>query len=76
MEYKDQQCLGLLVVELKRHREKRGGKGQRSRTSQVDSGSHVLRRITTLFSHITHDISQSKELHKWILEQAAGKWLQ
>ena len=46
MEYKDQRCLGLFLLELMRHREKL--------LKNTATQAHPQRTITTFFSPITH----------------------
>ena len=59
MEYENQWCLGLFLVERKRHREKL----LKNTTTQA----HPQRTITTFFSPITPTNATSNQgIHKWL----------
>ena len=61
MEYEDQRCLRLFLLELERHREKL------LKENNTTTQAHPQRTITTFFSPITPTNATSNQgIHKWL----------
>ena len=64
MEYEDQQCVRLFLLELERHKEKL------LKDSSTTTQAHPQRTITTFFSAISPiDATSQSKIHKWALDQ-------